>query len=161
MRKLQTGHYLTIVDEANHLDLEAMELLRYVFDRGHLGVVVVGTLRLYEIFTDGSRPASDLEQLWSRVGICELLPGLTGYEGRQMIQKALGRLPEITIKQILKQTGNSIRRLRNLLERLKELTEINEGRGVAELLACASGGSPNTQVGLAAGAQVAGWRRLR
>ena len=113
VRKLETGHYLIIVDEANHLDIEAMELLRYVYDRGHLGVVLVGTLRLYETFTDGSRPASELEQLWSRVGICELLPGLMEYEARQMIQKTLGRIPETATKQILKQTGNSMRRLTN------------------------------------------------
>lgn len=137
VRKLTTGHYLVIVDEANHLNIEAMELLRYVYDLGHLGVVLIGTLRLYEIFTDGSRPAGELEQLWSRVGICELLPGLMEHEARHMIQQALGRVPEPTIKQILKQTGNSIRRLAKLLERLTELKEINGDRKVEELIAVA------------------------
>lgn len=139
-RKLQAGHYLIIVDEANHLDIEAMELLRYVYDCGHLGVVLIGTLRLYEIFTDGSRPASELEQLWSRVGICEPLPGLTEYEAREMIQKALGWTPQIATKQILKQTGNSIRQLTKLLERLKELTEINDDRDVEDLIVVAGNG---------------------
>jgi hypothetical protein len=134
VRKLKTGHYLVIVDEANHLDIEAMELLRYVYDLARLGVVLVGTLRLYEIFTDGSRPAGELEQLWSRVGICELLPGLTEYEARQMIQNALGRIAEATTKQILRQTGNSIRRLTKLLERLRELEDINGDRDLADLL---------------------------
>jgi len=134
VRKLETGHYLIIVDEANHLDIEAMELLRYVYDLGRLGVVLVGTLRLYEIFTDGSRPAGELEQLWSRVGICELLPGLTEYEARQIIQQALGRIPETTTKQILRQTGHSIRRLANLLEHLGELKELNGDRDLADLI---------------------------
>lgn len=134
VRKLGTGHYLIIVDEANHLNIEAMELLRYVYDLGRLGVVLVGTLRLYEIFTDGSRPAGELEQLWSRVGICELLPGLTEYEARQVIQKTLGRIPEITTKQILRQTGNSIRRLARLLEHLAELKELNGDRDLADLI---------------------------
>ena len=111
-----------------------MELPRYVFDQGHLGVVLVGTLRLYEIFTDGSRPASELEQLWSRVSICEMLPGLAEYEARQIIQNALGRIPETTTKQILRQTGNSIRRLTKLLERLRELKDINGDRDLADLL---------------------------
>jgi len=111
-----------------------MELLRYVYDRGRLGVVLIGTLRLYEIFTNGSRPASELEQLWSRVGICELLPGLMEHEARQMIMKALGRIPEITTKQILRETGHSIRRLAKLVERLKELSEINEGYYIADWL---------------------------
>jgi len=139
-RKLETDHYLIIVDEANHLNLEAMELLRYIYDKGHLGVVLAGTLRLYEIFTDGSRPASELEQLWSRVGISEMLPGLTEYEGRQVIQRALGRIPEVSIKQIIRQTGNSIRRLTKLLERLKKLMEINEGRELERLVAVAGCG---------------------
>jgi len=122
------------VDEANHLDIEAMELLRYVYDLGRLGVVLVGTLRLYEIFTDGSRPAGELEQLWSRAGICELLPGLTEYEARQIIQKALGRIPETTTRQIPKQTGNSIRRLTKLLERVRDPKEINGDRGLEDLI---------------------------
>jgi len=142
VRKLETGHYLIIVDEANHLDIEAMELLRYVYDRGRLGVVLIGTLRLYEIFTNGSRPASELEQLWSRVGICGLLPGLTEYEARQMIQNALGRIPEVTTKQILRQTGNSIRRLMKQLERLRELKDINGDRGFEELIPAATGATP-------------------
>ncbi len=124
VRKLQTRRYLMIVDEANHLDIEAMELLRYVYDLGQLGIVLIGTLRLYEVFTDGSRPASELEQLWSRVGICELLPGLMEWEARQVIQKSLGRISESTTKQILRQTGSSMRRLAQLLER-QELREIN------------------------------------
>jgi DNA transposition AAA+ family ATPase len=140
VRRLETGHYLIIVDEANHLNIEAMELLRYVYDRGRLGVVLIGTLRLYEIFTNGSRPASELEQLWSRVGICELLPGLTEYEARQIIQQALGRIPETTTKQILRQTGHSIRRLTKLLERLRDLQEINVDREVAELIPAAATG---------------------
>jgi DNA transposition AAA+ family ATPase len=105
-----------------------------VYDRGRLGVVLIGTLRLYEIFTNGSRPASELEQFWSRVGICELLPGLTEYEARQMIQNALGRIPETTTKQILRQTRNSFRRLANLLEHLGELKELNGDRDLADLI---------------------------
>lgn len=138
VRKLTTGHYLIIVDEANHLNIEAMELLRYVYDLGHLGVVLIGTLRLYEIFTDGSRPAGELEQLWSRVGICELLPGLVEREARQMIQKTLGRISEIATKQILHQTGNSIRRLTKLIERLRELGEINNDREIEDLIPIAT-----------------------
>jgi DNA transposition AAA+ family ATPase len=114
-----------------------MELLRYVYDLGRLGVVLIGTLRLYEIFTDGSRPTGELEQLWSRVGICELLLGLTEYEAGQMIQRTLGRIPEATAKQILRQTGNSIRRLTKMLERLKELTEINEDQELNDLMSLA------------------------
>jgi hypothetical protein len=63
-----------------------------------------------------------------------LLPGLTEYEARQIIQQALGRIPETTTKQILRQTGNSIRRLARLLEHLAELKELNGDRDIADLI---------------------------
>lgn len=68
------------------------------------------------------------------MGICELLPGLMEHEARQMIMKALGRIPEVTTKQILRQTGNSIRLLTQLLERLKELRAINGDCGLEDLI---------------------------
>jgi GTP1/Obg family GTP-binding protein len=74
------------------------------------------------------------------VGICELLPGLTEYEARQIIQQALGRIPETTTKQILRQTGHSIRRLTQVLARLKELQEINGDRERDELISFTGSG---------------------
>jgi hypothetical protein len=62
------------------------------------------------------------------------------YEARQMIQKSLGRIPEIAAKQILRQTGNSIRRLTKMLDRLKELRQINDDRDVGDLLVVAGNG---------------------
>jgi hypothetical protein len=55
-----------------------------------------------------------------------------------MIQKVLERIPETTTKQILRQTGSSIRRLAKLLERLKELREINSDYGLEDLIPVAA-----------------------
>ena len=66
--------------------------------------------------------------------ICELLPGLMEWEARQMIQKTLGRISETATKQILRLTGNSVRRLTKLLERLRELKEINGDHDLADLI---------------------------
>ena len=73
------------------------------------------------------------------MGTCELLPGLNEYEAREIVQKSLGCIPEITSKQILKQTGNSMRRLTKMLARLNELKAINSDRGVEELVQVAAG----------------------
>jgi hypothetical protein len=73
----------------------------------------------------------------SRVEVCELLPGLMEYEARQMIQKALGGLTELTIKHILKQTGNSMRRLAQMIEHMRELREINADHRLEDLGAVA------------------------
>jgi len=56
------------------------------------------------------------------------------WEARQVIQKSLGRIPESMIKQILKEKGSSMRRLTHLLDRLKELKEINRDRDLNDLL---------------------------
>ena len=53
------------------------------------------------------------------------LLGLNEYEARQIVQESLGRIPEVTSKQILKHSADSMRRLAHLLERLRELHEIN------------------------------------
>ena len=63
----------------------------------------------------------------------------TDTEAREIVQKSLGRIPEITSKQILKQTGNSMRRLTKMLARLNELKAINSDRGVEELVQVAAG----------------------
>ena len=55
-----------------------------------------------------------------------------------MIQKALGRIPETTIKQILRQTGNSVRRLAKTLENLRQLREINGDREIEDLVPAAT-----------------------
>lgn len=62
------------------------------------------------------------------------------WEARQIIQKVPGRIPEASGKQIMRQTGNSVRRLTKLLERLADLREINSDRDVEELVVVAGNG---------------------
>jgi DNA transposition AAA+ family ATPase len=45
-----------------------LEVLRHIYDMTECGMVLVGTKRLYDLFTNGGRKSQDLEQLWSRVG---------------------------------------------------------------------------------------------
>lgn len=104
-----------------------------MYNCGRLGMILTGTLRLYETFTAGSRLAGEPEQLCRLAGMRELLRGLKEYEARQMIQKVLGRIVQSTIKQVLRQTGNSIRQLAKLLERLRKPKEINRDSDLGEL----------------------------
>ncbi len=63
-----------------------------------------------------------------------MLPGITEWKAIQVIQKSLGRISENTTKQILRQTGTSMRRLAHLLERLQELQEINRDCNLDDLV---------------------------
>lgn len=46
---------LLIVDEANHLELEALEQLRYLHDVGNLGICLLGNEELHERIRGGAR----------------------------------------------------------------------------------------------------------
>lgn len=61
--KLNQDPQLILVDEANHLNVAALELLRHIHDPAERdGMVLVGTKRLYDLFTNGGRKSQDLEQ---------------------------------------------------------------------------------------------------
>ena len=58
---------LLIVDEAQHLDVRALEGLRGVHDASGVGLALCGSELLYARLTGGGRSAS-YAQLWSRIG---------------------------------------------------------------------------------------------
>jgi len=137
--KLNQDPHLIIVDEANHLNVDGLEVLRHIHDMTEYGMVLVGTKRLFDLFTNGGRKGRDLEQLWSRVGIHDLLPGLSPAEVRQIVQTSLGKTNETTVIEIQRTTRGSARRLTKLVPRLKRLKELNSGTPIEKLVAVAAG----------------------
>lgn len=137
--KLNQQPHLILVDEANHLNVSGLELLRHIHDITECGMVLVGTKRLYDLFTNGGRKSQDLEQLWSRVGIHDLLPGLSAAEVRRIVQASLGRFNEAAMVEIQRTTRGSARRLAKLVPRLKRLKELNPSTPAEKLVAVAAG----------------------
>ena len=137
--KLQSDPHLILVDEANHLNVAGLELLRHIHDMTECGMVLVGTKRLYDLFTNGGHKSQELEQLWSRVGIHDLLPGLTPVELRQIARASLGKLNEATMGEIQRTTQSSARRLAKLVPRLRRLKELNPDTPTEKLVAVAAG----------------------
>jgi DNA transposition AAA+ family ATPase len=76
-----------IVDEAQHLGIEALEILRELNDRGHCGLVLAGSHNLYENFLRGRQ---HLEQWLSRIDHKEPLPGLLEKEAEEIARRELG-----------------------------------------------------------------------
>ena len=137
--QLNCDPHLIIVDEANHLDVAALELLRHIHDMTECGMVLVGTKRLFDLFTNGGRKSQDLEQLWSRVGIHDLLPGLSASDVRQIATTSLGHLNEAALQEIQRTARGSARRLAKLIPRLKRLKDLNPGRPTEKLVPVAAG----------------------
>lgn len=89
---------LLIVDEANHLRWQQLELLRYLADEAGMGLLLAGTELMNRPFSDG-RTATLLAQLASRIGAkrvhfgrLTVLEEVTGY----MVQPHFGRVDKAT-----------------------------------------------------------------
>jgi len=136
--KLNQDPHFILVDEANHLTVEGLEVLRHIHDMAECGMVLAGTKRLYDLFTAGGRKSQDLEQLWSRVAIHDLLPGLSPAEIRHIVQTSMGRLNETAMMEIERSTRGSARRLAKLLPRLRRLQELNPGMPPEKLVGVAA-----------------------
>jgi len=89
---------LLVVDEANHLRWQQLELLRYLADEAGMGLILVGTDLMDRPFSDG-RTATYLAQLASRIGAkrvrFERLTALDEVAG-YMIQPHFGKVDKAT-----------------------------------------------------------------
>ena len=139
IQKLEADPHLILVDEANHLSVASLELLRHIHDLSHCGMVLVGTKRLYDLFTNGGRKSQDLEQLWSRVTVHDLLPGMAPSEVQAIVHSSMGHVREGVAEEIQKTSKGSIRRLTKLTTRLKRLQELNPNTPLEKLVPIAAG----------------------
>lgn len=76
-----------VVDEAQHLPVNSLEILRELHDRAGCGLVLAGSHNLYENFVRGRQY---LEQWLSRIDHKEPLPGLQPEEVREIAAQELG-----------------------------------------------------------------------
>ncbi|NMG46409.1 AAA family ATPase [Aromatoleum toluvorans] len=96
---------LLVVDEANHLRWQQLELLRYLADEAGMGLILVGTDLMDRPFKDG-RTATFLAQLASRIGAKRVrfeplsaLEEVAGY----MLQPHFGKVDKATAAAFHKQ----------------------------------------------------------
>jgi len=92
-----------VVDEAQHLSIPALEILRELHDRSGCGLVLAGSHNLYENFLRGR---AQLEQWLSRIDHKDPLPGLLEDEVREISCRELGNgqpaeLSEARVKKIV------------------------------------------------------------
>lgn len=67
IRALSGSYGLLIVDEAQHLNTQALDQMRSIHDTAGVGVALVGNEQVYTAMTGGTR-AAYLDRLYSRVG---------------------------------------------------------------------------------------------
>ena len=93
-----TGGRLIIIDEANHLHWQHLEMLRYLPDEAGAGLLLIGTALLERPFRDG-RTAVLLAQLARRIGAKQLrIAAMTGPEeiAAWVLQPRFGKVGRAT-----------------------------------------------------------------
>jgi len=112
---------LIIVDEAEHLPYRALEMLRRLYDRAGVGVVLVGMQRLLGNLR-GLK--GDYAQLYSRVGVKAVLSVLRPSDVEEIVHAALPGSNGLW-KAFQAETDGNARVLNKLIKRSAHIAEIN------------------------------------
>ena len=88
--KLIKNKRVIFVDQANYLNENALGTICHIWERAHVGIVLIGTYNLYTLFSQ-LRDQEDIRgQLASRVALMVPLMGLSLQEAKIVIEKTLG-----------------------------------------------------------------------
>jgi AAA domain len=119
---------LMIIDETDRLKTASLEQVRDIFDRGGLGVVLIGMPGL-------EKRLSRYPQLYSRVGFVHAFRPLSAAEMRELLQHKWlpygvmlpedGIADEEALASIIRITGGNFRLLHRLITQIARLVEIN------------------------------------
>jgi DNA transposition AAA+ family ATPase len=126
---------LLIVDEADRLKLAGLEQIRDIYDRGPLGVILIGMPGL-------EKRLARYGQLYSRVGFVHPFRSLSDAEVRFILQEKWAELGlELDISDftdsealaaIVRITGGNFRLLQRLFTQIERILQINELRVVTK-----------------------------
>lgn len=119
---------LLVVDEADRLKPQALEVLRDSSDRSPMGLVLVGMPGL-------EKRLARYPQLYSRVGFVHQYRTLDREEQQEIIEqqvRAFGggreegrKIEKEALAQIVRMTGGNFRQIERLLSQMKRIIEIN------------------------------------
>lgn len=121
LNKLKSSGRLLIIDEAEHLPYKSLELLRRVYDKAQVGILLVGMPRLILNLKGEKRQYA---QLFSRVGITARLNPLNKNDIKAIIESVLPNHKAI-FKTLIEFSAGNTRVLTKLLVRAIKIAQIN------------------------------------
>ena len=119
--KLKSSGRLIIVDEAEHLPYKSLELLRRVYDKANVGILLVGMPRLIMNLKGEQRQYA---QLYSRVGIAKQLTSLTEEDKKSIISSVIPNYSSV-YSLLSKYSCGNTRVLTKILVRALRIAQIN------------------------------------
>lgn len=119
---------LLIVDEADRLKPQALEVVRDMYDRSPMGVILVGMPGL-------EKRLAWYPQRYSRVGFVHQYRTLSRGEQQDLLVRQVGRwkspkgaertIEKEALAQIVRMTGGNFRQMEVLLTQMKRILELN------------------------------------
>ena len=119
--KLMYSNRLIIIDEAEHLPYKSLELLRRIYDKAQVGILLVGMPRLI-MNLQGEK--KQYAQLYSRVGIATNLKSLLEEDEIAIISSVIPNYHSI-YPIISRHCSGNTRAMTKLLARVFRISEIN------------------------------------
>ncbi len=132
--KLSGSGRLIVIDEAEHLPYRALELLRRIYDKAGIGILLVGMPRLIHNLR-GKK--GEYAQLYSRVGIAANLQKLQEGDAEAIVKTALPQSNGLW-KDFLRESGGNSRRMNLLIVRSIRLAEVNDTHITPEIIRLAA-----------------------
>lgn len=127
--KLENSGRLIIVDEAENLPYKALEVLRRIYDKAGVGILLVGMPRL---IANLRGKKWQYAQLYSRVGIAKMLEPIKLSDAKEIIETIL---PECHLFKTFHEKANGNTRVLNkLILRAINSASLNEGRLSKEII---------------------------
>lgn len=130
IEKLKGSDRLLIVDEAELLTLNSLEILRRIHDKAGIGIVLAGMPRLRANLR-GAR--GQYKQIYSRIGMVhDLKMRLPATDIAMLCEAALGT--DVFNERLEKVSGGNARRLNKLLRGINRLAVINKAPVTVEMI---------------------------
>jgi len=130
--KLINKEYLLVIDDASHLNVKSLEVLRRIYDAVPCGLVLMGVRTLMErmLLADG-RIKEELEQLYTRVDINALLGSqLTVKDVQKIATQRISRPTESHLK-FLSAQPRTAREVVKIIDRAEWLQRVPQNQAVS------------------------------
>jgi len=127
---LKDSGRLLIVDEAEHLPRRALELLRRLYDKAGVGILLVGLPALRNNIKGRRR---DFAQLYSRVGIAARLEGITPEDASSLVNEVLPGTNGLA-REFYRESRGNARALAKLANQTRRVMRLNGAELTADLI---------------------------
>lgn len=131
VERLKGTGRLIIIDQAEYLPYRALELLRSIYDKAGIGILLVGMPRL---ISNLKGMHGQFKQLYSRIIMAGKLERMTEDDVKLILQNNIQEYDQDTLKNCVDLSKGNGRVLSNILEVSKHISKINKRKLDSEII---------------------------